>query len=398
MNVQPSKFVRVQRDLGRIQEVLRAAGLDGWLLYDLHARNSVAARLLELGDMSRRYFAFLPAQGDPVAVIHGIEQGPFEHWPWQRQVYVGWKQLDDTLRPLLNGKRVAMEISERDGVPAMDLVPAGVLELIRSAGAEVVTSGNLVTLFYSCWNAEELASHRRAAVVLAQVANAAFLRIARALAHGETVTEVGAKAWVDEDLVARGLRSGAGCIVAGPLGAANPHYSPVGLGAPLRAGETILLDLWGREDEASIFADQTWMAYLGPTVPDRARDLFAIIRDGRDAAVRFLEEAWSEKRPVMGGEVDDVTRGVVEQRGFGHAFIHRTGHSIDSAIHGMGPNIDNLETNETRFLIPGCGFSIEPGIYLPGEIGLRTEIDVFMGPNGPEVTTPSPQSEILALP
>ena len=398
MNVTPSKFVFLQRELGRIQDGLREAGLDGWLLYDLHARNSVSSRLTELGDMTRRYFVYLPAQGDPRAIVHGIEEGPWEHWPWQRQRYVGWRQLDDALKPLLQGKRVAMEISESDAVPAMDLVPAGVLELIRGSGAEVVSSADLVTRFYSCWTDEELASHRRAAVVLSQVANATFVRIARALAAGEVVTENGAKQWVQEDLVARGVRVDGDCIVAGPLGAADPHYTPVGPGARIERGDTVLLDLWGKESEASVFADQTWMAYMGPTVPDRARELFEIIRDGRDAAVRFLEEAWAANRPVRGGEVDDITRGVIEQRGYGHAFIHRTGHSIDQSIHGMGPNIDNLETKDTRTLIPGCGFSIEPGIYLKGEIGLRTEINVFIGRDGPEVTTPGPQTEILALP
>ena len=394
----PSSFVRLQRDLGRIQEALRKAELDGWLLYDLHARNTVSSRLTGLGDMTRRYFAYVPAAGDPHAVVHGIEETPWQHWPWTRETYVGWRQLDERLRRMVSGKRVAMEISEKDAVPAMDLVPAGVVELVRACGAQVVTSGNLVTEFYACWTAEELASHRRASAVLAQVANATFVRIARALAAGETVSENGAREWVIADLTAGGLTTGADCIVAGTLGAADPHYSPVGPGASLRQGDLILLDLWGKESEDSVYADQTWMAYLGPTVPDRARDLFTIIRDGRDAGVKFLEDAWAASRDVMGGEVDDAVRGVIDARGYGDAFIHRTGHSIDRSTHGMGPNIDNLETHEVRILIPGCGFSIEPGVYLPGEIGMRTEINVFMGRDGPEVTTPKPQTEILALP
>ena len=394
----PSDFVRLKRQLAEIQEGLREAGLDGWLLYDLHARNSVASRLTQHGDLSRRYFVMLPARGEPHAIVHGIEEGPWENWPWSRETYVGWRQLDGALRKVVNGKRVAMEISECDHVPAMDLVPSGVPQLIASCGGQVVSSGELVTRFYATWSDADLASHRRSATVLMQVANATFVRIARALAHGETVTEMGARQWVNDDLVARGAKVGGDCIVAGTKGAANPHYSPVGLGAPLRHGDLVLLDLWGKESEETVYADQTWMAYLGPEVPDRARDLFAIIRDGRDAAVRFLEEAWEAGRPVQGGEVDDVTRGVVTERGYGHAFIHRTGHSIDQSIHGMGPNIDNLETHEVRNLIPGCGFSIEPGIYLPGDMGMRTEINVFIGRGGPEVTTPQPQTEILALP
>ena len=392
----PSKFLRLQRDLGRIQEALRAAGLDGWLLYDLHARNSVTAKLTELGDMSRRYFVLLPAHGDPHALVHGIEEAPWANWPWSKERYVGWRQLEEKLRAQLSGKRVAMETSEGDAVPAMDLVPAGVLQLIRDSGAEVVSSGELVTQFYSVWTDEELASHRRAATILMQVANATFVRIAHAVKAGETITEGRAQGWVRDDLTARGAGVGADCIVAGTLGAADPHYSPIAEGATLRAGDLVLLDLWGKEKEDSVYADQTWMAYLGPKVPDRARELFTIIRDGRDAAVSFLQDAWKANRPVRGGEVDDVTRGLITDRGYGHAFIHRTGHSIDQSVHGMGPNIDNLETRDTRVLVPGVAFSIEPGIYLPGEIGLRTEINVFMGRSGPEVTVAQPQTEIFA--
>lgn len=393
----PSEFGRFRRELGRIQEALREAGLDGWLLYDLHVRNSVTARLTEHGDLSRRYFVLVPATGEPHALVHGIEEGPWRNWPWGRESYVGWRQLDSALRKLVGGKRVAMEVSRNDGVPALDLVPAGVVELVRSCGGEVVESGDLVTRFHSCWTAEDLASHRRASAILMQVAHATFFRIARAIAAGQTVTENGARQWVIDDLVSRGAKVGADCIVAGTKGAADPHYSPIGNGAELRDGDLILLDLWAKEAEETVYADQTWMAYVGSTIPDRARDLFAIIRDGRDAAVTFLADAWRAGRPVQGGEVDDVTRGLITERGYGHAFIHRTGHSVDQAIHGMGPNIDNLETREVRTLIPGCGFTIEPGIYLPGEIGMRTEINVYMGRDGPEVTTPQPQTEILAL-
>ncbi|MGH7468030.1 MAG: M24 family metallopeptidase [Longimicrobiales bacterium] len=392
-----SEFGRLKRELARIQEALRAAGLAGWLLYDLHARNAVTAWLTELGDLSRRYFVLVPARGDPHAIVHSIEEGPWAHWPWTRERYSGWRELEEKLRAQLNGKRVAMEISENDNVPAMDLVPVGVIELVRKCGASVSSSGELVTRFYSCWSADDLASHRRASLVLVEVARAAFQRIARALAAGENVTETMAQSWVNEDLAARGVGVEAGCIVAGTQGAADPHYAPVGPGAALRPGDIVLIDLWGKEHEQTVFADQTWMGYLGRSVPDRARELFAIVRDARDAAVQFLQDAWKEGRPVRGGEVDDVTRGVINTRGYGHAFIHRTGHSIDQSIHGMGPNIDNLETHETRVLIPGVGFSIEPGVYLKGEIGLRTEINVFMGSNGPEVTVPQPQTEIMAV-
>ena len=392
-----SEFRRLKRELPRMQEALRAAGVDGWLLYDLHARNSVTARLTELGDMTRRYFVLIPSVGEPFAVVHGIEETPWTNWPWQRETYVAWRKLDEILRARLDGKRVVMEISERDAVPAMDLVPYGVVELVRSCGAQVSSSGNLVTQFYACWSDDDLASHRRASTILMQVANAALFRIGRAVAAGDTVTEAIAKQWVNDDIAARGAPVGRDCIVAGTLGAADPHYSPVGQGATLRHGDLVLIDLWGKESEDSVFSDQTWMGYIGKTVPDRARDIFAVIRDARDTGVRFVQDAWKAQKSIPGGAMDDVVRAVITDRGFGQYFIHRTGHSIDQAIHGMGPNIDNLETHEVRTLIPGAAFSVEPGIYIKGDIGMRTEINVFVGRDGPEVTTPQPQTEILAL-
>jgi len=391
-------FAKLRRELKEIQAALREQKLDGWLLYDLRARNPIAGKLTGHGELSRRYFVMIPAEGEPHALSHAIEDGPWAKWPWQRSVYSAWPRLEELIRELTRGrKRVAMEISERDNVPVNDLVPAGVVELVRSSGVDVVTSGDLISQFYSKWNAEDLASHRRAAAIVAQVAHASFQRIGRAIAAGETVTEAAGQAWVVEDLIARGLPVGAGCMVAGPIGAANPHYDIVGNGAELKRGDTVLIDLWGKESDDAIFADQTWMGYLGSEVPDRAASIFSVIRDARDAGVRFLEDAWRGGRKVVGGEVDDVVRNVVVAGGYGDAFVHRTGHSIDRAIHGMGPNIDNLETRETRTLIVGVGFSIEPGIYLQGDVGMRTEINVYMSENGPEVTTPGPQTSILTL-
>jgi Xaa-Pro dipeptidase len=391
-------FTRIKRDITAMQAAIREQGLDGWLLFDLHARNDVAAQLIGLGDMSRRFFVLVPAQGDPVAVIHGIEQAPWDNWPWQKKVYVGWQQLGTTLRDTLSGvKRVAMEYSPNAGVPANDLVPAGIVELVRSAGVEVVSSGDLVTRFYAIWSPEQVRSHYKAAAALAQVANATFHRLAQAVGKDERINEMQVRDWVVEDLQRHGVSFDADAIAATGLNAADPHYSPQNGGAVFKRGDLVLIDLWTKESDEMVYADQTWMGYLGNTVPQRAADVFAIIRDARDAAVDFLQKAWQEGRTPKGGEVDDVTRGVIERAGYGEYFIHRTGHSIDRAIHGMGPNIDNLETNETRLLIPGVGFSIEPGVYIKGDMGLRTEIDVYMSEKGPDVTTPKPQRDITAL-
>lgn len=391
-------FDRLRTQLDGIQAALRELELDGWLLYDLRARNRVAGGLTGLGELSRRYFVLIPATGEPLAIVHGIEEAPWAGWPWRRRRYVGWRELDAALHEELGAaRRVAMEVSPRDGVPLLDLVPAGVVELVEAAGPEVASSGELITRFYSRWTPEGLASHRRAAEVLAGVARDAFDHLARAVEAGGEVTESALRRRVLDTLAARGCGTGADCIAATGLNAADPHYEPLGAGATFRRGDVVLLDLWAKEAEDAIYADQTWMAYLGDRVPGRVAELWAAVRDGRDAAVDFLRRLWREGRPVQGYEVDDAARRVIAERGFGPAFIHRTGHSIDRFTHGMGPNIDNLETRETRVLIPGIGFSIEPGIYLPGEIGLRSEINVYLREDGPEVTPGETQSDIFAL-
>jgi len=394
-----SDFSRIRRILPDIQAALKEQGLDGWLLYDLHGRNGVATALLGLGDLSRRYFVLIPADGTPVAITHGIEQGPWAAWPWEKVSYVSWKSLDEHLSAILDRHPlIAMEMSDRDAVPAADLVPYGVIELVRAAGGQPQTSGNLISRFYSRWSDAQLDSHRRGAQVLAETAAKMFAGIAEDLAAGRSVTEGIVTDRVKAELASRGFSVNADCIVATGLNAANPHYEPIGGGATFHKGDVILLDLWAQESADLAVADQTWMAFMGGEVPARAAELFGCVCAARDAAIEFLRKAWAGGRPVHGYEVDDACRGVIREAGFDRWFIHRTGHSIDTATHGMGPNIDNLETHETRVLIPGVGFSIEPGIYMAGELGVRTEINVYMSDTGPEVTPSRIQSGMAVFP
>jgi Xaa-Pro dipeptidase len=391
-------FGFLKERLDSIQAALVEQRLAGWLLYDLRGRNAVAQALTGLGELSRRTFVLIPAQGEPVAVTHAIEQGPWAAWPWQRRRYSGWQELDAALASVLpGGGRIAMEYSPDNAVPVMDLVPAGVMDRVRARGVEVVSSGELVTRFHSRWSAEGLASHRRSAIVLAQTAQAAFAELARRVRHGAEATEGGMRTWILEHLAGRGVGVDADCIMARGINAANPHYAPGPRGEAFAEGDVVLLDLWGRESADAVVADQTWMGYLGAEVPERPAALFEILREARDAAVEHVRAGWAAGRTMNGGEIDDVARDVIRRAGYGERFIHRTGHSIDRATHGMGPNIDNFETRELRTLIAGIGFSIEPGIYIPGEIGLRSEIDVYLGADGPEVTTPAPQQRITPL-
>jgi len=382
--------------LSSIQHHLDRLGLDGWLLYDFHGLNRIAGGILGLPALTRRYFVLIPRTGRPVALTHRIEQQPWTGWIGENRVYLGWESLDAELARLLGGSgRIALEHSPGGAVPYLDLVPGGVVEAIRAAGGTPESSGDLVSAFYSRWDAAGEATHHRAARILRDSVHAAFDRIGEQLRSGETPTEWGIRSWLVDRLQERGLSEGADSIVAVGPNAANPHYAP---GADdsraIGAGDLVLIDLWGKVAADAIYADQTWMAFVGDRVPERIQRIWEAVRDGRDAAIEFVKRRWAAGEPVAGFEVDSVTRALITERGYGDAFIHRTGHSIDRELHGSGPNIDNLETRDTRTLIQGIGFSIEPGVYLAGDVGFRSEVDVFMSANGPVVTTPQPQTQI----
>lgn len=385
--------------VARIQEELRAHKVDGWLLFNFKGINAVAGDLLGLPALTRRYFVWIPTEGRPVAITHRIEQQPWTGWIGDNWPYSSWRELDSRLAQLLSGNpRVAMEYAPADAVPYVDKVPAGVIEMIRATGAEPVTSGDLVSAFYARWSEEGVAGHRRAATHVYEVAHEAFRRIAAAIRDGRETGEWEVRQWIMGEFARRGITVGGDAIVAVNANAANPHYAPsADHHAQIRQGDLVLIDLWGKEDEGAIYADQTWMGYVGDTVPERLEEIFAAVRDARLAAIDLIRRRWDAGQEVAGWEADDASRAVIEQRGWGEAFIHRTGHSIDRELHGSGPNIDNLESKDTRRLIQGVGFSIEPGIYLSGDVGFRSEVDVYMGPDGPEVTTPEPQTAVYAL-
>jgi len=367
--------------LPSIQKAISAVNLDGWLIFDFHGLNPIAAGMLRLEGMTtRRLFAFIPREGSPIAISHAIEQGPWKHWPpeWKKVEYSGWRVLESTLAGIVGGKRVAMEYSAGDAVPYLDRVPAGVIEMVRAAGATVESSADLVTRFYAVWNPEQLASHQRAAETIARIAHEAMTLAGERSQSGSPIKEYELQRWILDQFAKEKLETDHGPIVAIGPNAANPHYEPTeSESAPIERGAILLIDLWAREPDG-VYADQTWMGSLGE--PDaRSVEIWEAIRDARDAAIALLRERLQSSAPVRGGEVDDAARRVIEQRGFGPQFIHRTGHSIDPRdLHGSGPHIDNLETREDRTLLAGVGFSIEPGIYLRGDVGMRTEVNAFM--------------------
>jgi Xaa-Pro dipeptidase len=386
--------------LPAIQSALDRAGVDGWLLYDFHGLNPVAVGMLELPGMTtRRFFVLIPTRGLPLAVTHAIEQGPWAAWPanWRKEKYSSWRQLESLLGETLKGKTLAMEYSPGDAVPYLDRVPAGVLEMVRNAGAMVVTSADLVSSFYAVWSDEQRLSHERAARAVSTIGQEA-IRLAGSRADSASpITEYALQAWVMERFAAGGLETDHGPIVAIGPNAANPHYGPTAdQSATIKRGDVLLVDLWARE-KGGVFADQTWMGSLG-TPSDRNQKIWLAVRDARDAAIALLRERAKSRQPVRGGEVDDAARAVITKRGFGEQFIHRTGHSIDPRdLHGSGPHIDNLETREERVLIPGVGFSIEPGIYFAGDVGMRSEVNALMGVDSVLITPGDYQKDLLIV-
>ena len=386
--------------LSAVQAAIREQKLDGWLLFDFHGLNPVATGMLGLdGMLTRRIFALIPAEGKPVALTHAIEQGPWRRWPadWDRIVYSSWRTLEESLGRLIAGKKVAMEYSPGDAVPYLDRVPAGVLELVKQAGAKVISSGELVTRFYAAWSPAHVETHRRAAVAIAQVARDAITVAGKRARGGAPMAEHELQRWILDRFAEQKLFCDHGPIVAAGANAANPHYEPsASAPRPIQRGEILLIDLWAREQGPdAVYADQTWMASLGPP-SKRALEVWTAVRDARDAAIALVQERVKAGQPVRGGEVDDASRAVIDARGFGEYFTHRTGHSIDPRdLHGSGPHIDNLETREERLLVPGVAFSIEPGIYIAGEIGMRSEVNVYLVPGQAIVTPAEYQKDLI---
>jgi Xaa-Pro aminopeptidase len=383
-------------DLGAVRDALGRRALDGWLIYDFHGVNPVAARVLGLGGLaSRRIFVLLPATGRPVAIAHKIELQPLAGVPGEIHTYAKWQELHGHLASVVRGRRLAMEVSPDDAVPYLDRVPSGVVSLIERLGGRIESSADLVTLFSARWSPTELADHRYAAQALAEIARRTVAEVVR---EAGTAREHAVQQRVCEQMTRAGLVWDHPPIVGFGANAANPHYEPTAdADARLEAGQVVLLDLWGGRSLTTVFADQTWMGFAGRTPPAEVQRVWTIVRDARDAAIARLRAGLAAGETVTGADLDAAARGHIVAQGYGDAFVHRTGHSIDIQLHGSGPHLDSYETNDVRALLPGIGFSIEPGIYLTGRFGVRSEVNVVLHEGGPEVT-PSESQRDLILP
>jgi Xaa-Pro dipeptidase len=377
-------------NLEAIQKELQQAGLDAWLFYDHHHRDPIAYRVLEIprSMCTRRWYYIIPAKGEAEKLVHRIERSSLATLPGRERVYASWREQQEGLRALLAGKKqVAMQYSPLNEIPYVGLVDAGTVELVRSFGVDVVSSADLVQLFEARWSDAGLALHLEAGAAVHATMRQAFETIANAIAARTALNEYQLQREIVRFYKERGLESEEPPIVAVNAHSANPHYVPTERGAlPIREGDFVLLDVWAkRRAPGAVYFDITWTGFVGKQVPQRYSDIFKVVREARDAGIHFVQTAKRSGRQLCGYEVDDAVRAVIARYGYGERFVHRTGHSIGQEDHGNGANMDNFETHDTRALIPGTCFSIEPGIYLE-EFGVRSEVNVYVEAQDARVT------------
>ncbi|MBI3356073.1 MAG: M24 family metallopeptidase [Nitrospirae bacterium] len=390
--------------IAAIQKAVRESDLlDGWLFYDFRRSDLLAYRVLLLDlsqHVTRRWYYWIPASGEPVKLVHRIEPHVLDDLPGHDRHYVSWEQQRVLLSSLLEGRRrIAMQYSPLNAVPYLSRVDAGTIDLIRSFGIEVVTSADLVQQFEAVWTDQQLESHCYATAALRKIVDEAFAHVALSIGKGRELTEYGLQQFILSRIRDAGMTTSSAPIVAVDAHSADPHYGPVESGSsPITRDSLVLIDLWAKRTEpGSVYGDITWTGYTEKRVPLKHCTVFEQVRRGRDAALLFVREQVASGRFPFGWEVDDVCRNVIREAGYGDFFMHRTGHSIGEEVHGNGANIDNLETQDSRRLMPRTCFSIEPGIYLPGEFGIRSELDVYVSDREALVYGQPLQTEIIAI-
>ena len=387
-------------DLTAIQAALREFGFDGWLLYDFRGLNVLARRILGVDQGptgTRRFFYCIPAQGEPQKLVHRIESGALDHLPGSKQVYLRWQELESGVGRLVEGlSQVAMEYSARNANPYVSRVDAGTVELVRYFGVDVQSSGDLIQRFEATWDDDQWRMHLEAATHTDSAYDRAWRFIANQVRSRGSVTEREVQEEILNHFREHGMTTYSPPIVGVGPHSGDPHYETGD--APIHEGDFVLIDLWAKLDKPrAVYSDLTRVGFVGTEVPARFEEIFQIVAKGRDAAISFVRQAFAEGRKLQGWEVDQAARDVIEADGYGHAFVHRTGHSIGQETHGNGANMDNLETHEERRVLPRTCFSIEPGIYLP-EFGVRSEVNVYIDAAGQvHVTGGLPQDHVLAV-
>ena len=378
-------------NVGEIQEALRREGLDGWLFFDHHQRDPLAYRVLGFmpaRHVTRRWYYFIPAQGEPKGLVHRVEPRMLDPVPGEKVEYSSWTEQTGGIQKIMGAaKRVAMQYSPQCAIPYVAMVDAGTVELVRGLGVEVVSSAELIQHFEARWNQAALESHLEAGRRVDRVRAEAFRMIGERTRNGGSVQELEVKNFVRDGFVGAGMVVEDGPIVGVNANAANPHYEPFEANTqPIRAGDFVLLDMWAKLDQpGSVYYDITWTGFCGQNPTEEMRKVFGIVREARDRAIERVQKAMRAGEPARGFEVDDAARGYIASQGYGKFFVHRTGHSIGQDVHGNGANMDNLETHDERRIVPWTCFSIEPGIYLE-KFGVRSEINLFVEERDARVT------------
>ena len=389
-------------DVAAIQRSLREFGIDGWLLYDFRASNVLARRVLDMEGRpagSRRFLYMIPVVGPPQKLVHRIEPGTLDHLPGEAIVYLTWQELESGIGRLVSGKRkVAMEYAGRVSNPYVSKVDAGTIEVVRSCGIELVSSGDLIQQFEATWDDEQWAMHLAAEQCTASAFDLTWSLIADRIRAGETIRETEVQAAIMDHFQRHGMATYSPPIVAVGPHSGDPHYEPLpGHDAVIGPDDFVLIDLWCKLDKPrAVYSDLTRVGFVGTTVPEKYERVFAIVAAARDAAVSCVCDAFAAGRPIRGFEVDDACRSVITKAGYGPSFIHRTGHNIGQEVHGNGAHMDNLETHEERLLLRRTCFSVEPGIY-QAEFGVRSEINVFVDAAGKVHVTGGLQHRVVPI-
>jgi Xaa-Pro dipeptidase len=392
-------------NLEAIQAALRDAGFDGWLFYDHHHRDPIAAAILGLdpkAHITRRWYYYVPAEGDPRKLVHRIEQGRLDSLPGAKGQYSSWQELHAGLKAMLfDAQRIAMQYSRNNDIMYVSMVDAGTVEFLRSLGKQIVSSADLVSQFEAVLNEDQISSHGAAQEAIDRILAEAWQEMGRRLRPDQgrpgTLTEYDMVQWLSEAMRREGLVWENGPNVSANANSSDSHYEPTAdRTSPIREGDFVLIDIWGRLDKpGSIFYDITWTGVVGREPSDHEQHIFETVRKARDAAIEKVEQAFSLGLPICGYEADDAARAVIDKAGFGKFFTHRTGHNIAHEIHGPGAHLDNLETHDERRILPCTCFSVEPGIYLP-EFGIRSEIDMLTAP-GKAWVTGRVQTELVRI-
>ncbi len=389
--------------LDEIQAAIRELDGDGWLFFDIHQRDKLAYRILDLDPdrlTTRRWYYYVPAAGEPQKLVSRVEGGRLDDLPGAKATYLGWQEMHAKLRQILGQcRRLFMQYSPHNNIPMVSTVDAGTVELVRSFGIEVLSSATLVQMFEARLNEKQIELHRLAGQKVYAIKDRAFALLAEAVKARQPITEYDVQSFIMEQFAQHALTADDDRpMVAVNAHAANPHFDLTAANSlPIRRDDRVLIDLWAREAVPDgIYYDITWCGYMGVTPPDMYAHLFGVVVDARRAAQRFIAERLARQEPMRGWEVDDVCRGTIASQGYGEYFLHRTGHSIHSQVHGNGVNMDNLETRDDREIIPGSCFSIEPGIYM-GDIGVRSEIDILLDYAGHATVVGQEQERLICI-